>query len=55
MMFRRNVHRGLWTVHTLNKGVPGRDVDVFLLDERYNRSPLPCYVSVCMYVYQLLP
>jgi hypothetical protein len=27
--------------------VPGREVEVFLLDERYNRSPLPCHVSTC--------
>eukprot|EP00611_Tribonema_gayanum_P005967 TRINITY_DN151_c0_g1_i3.p1 TRINITY_DN151_c0_g1~~TRINITY_DN151_c0_g1_i3.p1 ORF type:complete len:494 (+),score=147.18 TRINITY_DN151_c0_g1_i3:660-2141(+) len=41
---RRNVHRGMWGVHTLNRGVPGREIDVFLLDERYNRSPLPCHM-----------
>lgn len=43
------MHRGLWAVHTFNKGVPGREVDVFLLDERYDRSPLPCYVSTLLW------
>jgi hypothetical protein len=39
---RRGATRGLWYKYTLNEGVDGGDIDVFLLDERYEREPLPC-------------
>lgn len=30
--------------YTLNEGDTGHEIDIFLLDERYNRDPLPCHV-----------
>lgn len=39
---RRNAHRGAFTKYTINKGVPKKQFDVILLDERYERSTLPC-------------
>lgn len=38
---RRNALRGAWGTHTLDAN--GVAVDVFLLDERYNREELPCW------------
>lgn len=38
---RRNSNRGAWTQYTLNRGTK-YPVDVFLLDERYEREALPC-------------
>eukprot|EP00232_Nephroselmis_pyriformis_P014858 CAMPEP_0182875012 /NCGR_PEP_ID=MMETSP0034_2-20130328/13283_1 /TAXON_ID=156128 /ORGANISM="Nephroselmis pyriformis, Strain CCMP717" /LENGTH=575 /DNA_ID=CAMNT_0025007745 /DNA_START=19 /DNA_END=1742 /DNA_ORIENTATION=+ len=40
---RRNRDRGIEWRHTLNEGTE-HEIDVFLLDERYNRDPLPCEV-----------
>jgi alkaline phosphatase D len=40
---RRGALRGAWAKYTLNAGLDRSiSVDVFLLDERYNRDPLPC-------------
>jgi len=41
---RRSTARGIEWKYTLNKGRAGKEIDVFLLDERYNRATLPCYV-----------
>ncbi|BFI29582.1 hypothetical protein AXG93_3242s1330 [Marchantia polymorpha subsp. ruderalis] len=41
---RRNRGRGIEWKYTLNKGHPNKEVDVFLLDERYNRDTLPCHI-----------
>jgi hypothetical protein len=30
--------------YTLNEFIKGKEVDIFLLDERYNRDTLPCHV-----------
>lgn len=38
---RRNYERGIEWQHTLNAGTP-QAVDVFLLDERYNRDTIAC-------------
>ncbi|CAN0212970.1 unnamed protein product [Pylaiella littoralis] len=40
---RRNAHQGMWHKHILNEGTD-REIEVFLLDERYDRTPKPCYV-----------
>ena len=39
---RRNSHRGIWTKTSYNKDIKGKEIDVFLLDERWDRDPLPC-------------
>jgi len=39
---RRSMVQGLQDKVTLNPGTQGREIDVFLLDERFHRSPLPC-------------
>ena len=40
---RRGALRGAWGKYTLNEGLAaGIHIDVFLLDERYERDPLPC-------------
>eukprot|EP01034_Spumella_vulgaris_P023023 gene23023-29211_t len=39
---RRGADRGAWHKYTLNEGQSGMDVDVFLLDERYERVNIPC-------------
>ena len=40
---RRGPLRGAWGKYTLNEGLAaGIHIDVFLLDERYERDPLPC-------------
>eukprot|EP00903_Cladosiphon_okamuranus_P012811 g11973.t1 len=39
---RRNAHQGLWHKHVLNQDTD-REIEVFLLDERYDREPKPCY------------
>ncbi|CAM9750791.1 unnamed protein product, partial [Phaeothamnion confervicola] len=41
---RRNVHRGVWHKYTLNEGAAGHEIDVFMLDGRYERDVLPCYM-----------
>eukprot|EP01039_Chlorochromonas_danica_P000349 gene350-374_t len=38
---RRNAHRGAYETVTFNEG-EGSQVDMFILDERYERDPLPC-------------
>ncbi|CAM9775545.1 unnamed protein product [Ascophyllum nodosum] len=40
---RRNAHQGMWHKHLFNEGTD-REIEVFLLDERYDRSTKPCYV-----------
>ncbi|CAN0409767.1 unnamed protein product, partial [Discosporangium mesarthrocarpum] len=40
---RRNVHRGMHHKYVFNKGTD-REIEVLLLDERYDRTPLPCYI-----------
>eukprot|EP00903_Cladosiphon_okamuranus_P013391 g12479.t1 len=40
---RRNAHQGMWHKHVLNQDTD-REIEVFLLDERYDREPKPCYV-----------
>jgi alkaline phosphatase D len=40
---RRNHDRGLWWKYTLNANNPHKMIDVFLLDERYEREPVACY------------
>ncbi len=49
---RRGADRGAWGKYTLNQGVKHREVDVFLLDERYERETLPCDTrrDYCQYV-----
>ncbi len=39
---RRNSDRGAWIKYTLNQGDKHREVDIFVLDERYEREALPC-------------
>jgi len=39
---RRSMVQGLQAQVTLNKATPEHAIDVFLLDERFYRSPLPC-------------
>eukprot|EP00241_Pyramimonas_parkeae_P003592 CAMPEP_0114237380 /NCGR_PEP_ID=MMETSP0058-20121206/7357_1 /TAXON_ID=36894 /ORGANISM="Pyramimonas parkeae, CCMP726" /LENGTH=654 /DNA_ID=CAMNT_0001349413 /DNA_START=109 /DNA_END=2073 /DNA_ORIENTATION=+ len=41
---RRAWGRGIEWQHTLNAELPGREVDVFLLDGRYHRDELPCEI-----------
>ncbi|KAH9533048.1 hypothetical protein CY35_18G030200 [Sphagnum magellanicum] len=41
---RRNRGRGIEWKYTLNEFIKGKEVDIFLLDERYNRDTLPCHV-----------
>ncbi|KAL3684029.1 hypothetical protein R1sor_002051 [Riccia sorocarpa] len=41
---RRNRDRGIEWKYTLNAGHPEKEIDVFLLDERYNRDTLPCHI-----------
>lgn len=38
---RRNANRGAWAQYALHT-LRGAEVDVFVLDERYEREPLPC-------------
>jgi hypothetical protein len=40
---RRNGLRGIYDRTTFNQGVANREVEVLLLDERYERVPLPCH------------
>lgn len=40
---RRSSHTGIQWRYSLNPGTP-EAVDLFLLDERYERAPLPCEV-----------
>ena len=40
---RRNSLRGIYDRTTFNANVPERSVDLLLLDERYERVPLPCH------------
>ncbi|CAM9620288.1 unnamed protein product, partial [Ascophyllum nodosum] len=40
---RRNAHRGMWEKYVFNENTD-REIEVFLLDERYDRAPKPCYV-----------
>jgi hypothetical protein len=40
---RRLGNRGIFEHRVLNRGHKGRDVDLVLLDERYERVPLPCH------------
>ena len=40
---RRNTLRGIYDRVTLNAGQHGSEVAVLLLDERYDRTPLPCH------------
>lgn len=40
---RRNTLRGIYDRVTLNAGQAGKEVEVLLLDERYERVPLPCH------------
>ena len=39
---RRGLDRGAWYKYTLNEGIPGKDVDIIILDQRYERQPIPC-------------
>ena len=40
---RRLGDRGIYEHRVLNRGHKGKDVDLVLLDERYERVPLPCH------------
>ncbi|CAN0241563.1 unnamed protein product, partial [Hapterophycus canaliculatus] len=40
---RRNAHQGMWHKHVFNRDTD-REIEVFLLDERYDRAPKPCYL-----------
>lgn len=40
---RRNSLRGIYDRVTLNAGVAAEEVELLLLDERYERVPLPCH------------
>ncbi|CAN0040100.1 unnamed protein product, partial [Ascophyllum nodosum] len=40
---RRNAHQGIWHKYVLNEGTD-REIEVFLLDERYDRAVKPCYL-----------
>lgn len=40
---RRKPGRGIEWKYTINAGVLGQSIDIFLLDERYYRDTLPCY------------
>jgi hypothetical protein len=40
---RRQGTRGIYERHLLNQGDPKTEFDLILLDERYERVPLPCY------------
>jgi hypothetical protein len=40
---RRLGNRGIYEHRVLNRGHKGRDIDLVLLDERYERVPLPCH------------
>ncbi|CAM9266786.1 unnamed protein product, partial [Hapterophycus canaliculatus] len=40
---RRNAHQGMWHKHVFNENTD-RAIEVFLLDERYDRDTKPCYV-----------
>ncbi|BBN15673.1 hypothetical protein MPTK1_6g21440 [Marchantia polymorpha subsp. ruderalis] len=39
---RREKDRGIYWKHTLNEGTKGKEIDVFLLDERFHRDNKPC-------------
>ncbi|CAI5985314.1 unnamed protein product [Closterium sp. NIES-64] len=41
---RRDRGDGIQAVYHLNEALPGQQIDVFLLDERYYRENLPCHV-----------
>lgn len=41
---RRSSDTGLQAHYVLNAGQAGREIDVLLLDERYERDTLPCQV-----------
>ncbi|KAJ7525401.1 hypothetical protein O6H91_17G049000 [Diphasiastrum complanatum] len=41
---RRKQGRGIEWKYTINKESEGHEVDIILLDERYNRDPLPCHI-----------
>ena len=40
---RRLGDRGIYEHRVLNRGHRGKEVDLVLLDERYERVPLPCH------------
>ena len=39
---RRGNNRGLWYKETLNKGMKDAEIDIFLLDERFERDTISC-------------
>jgi alkaline phosphatase D len=39
---RRNFNRGAWTSYKLNDKTPSKEVDIIILDERYERETIPC-------------
>ncbi|GJP57253.1 hypothetical protein CLOM_g16278 [Closterium sp. NIES-68] len=41
---RRDRGDGIQAVYHLNEALPGQQIDVFLLDERYYRENLPCHI-----------
>lgn len=41
---RRDRGDGIQAVHHLNAALPGQQIDLFLLDERYYREGLPCHI-----------
>lgn len=41
---RRAPGIGVEHLYTLNSGRKSKEIDIFLLDERYYRDPLPCYL-----------
>eukprot|EP00249_Psilotum_nudum_P012012 c23529_g1_i1 orf=105-1763(+) len=41
---RRDWGHGIEWKYTLNDGITGREIDIYLLDERYYRDALPCHI-----------
>ncbi|KAL2619841.1 hypothetical protein R1flu_000046 [Riccia fluitans] len=41
---RRIKDRGIYWKHTLNEGIQGKEIDVILLDERFDRDSKPCEI-----------
>jgi alkaline phosphatase D len=39
---RRMATRGAWKLYTLNEGSTSAQIDIFVLDERYERDTVPC-------------
>lgn len=39
---RRGLDRGAWAKYSINEEFAGMQVDVFLLDERFEREVIPC-------------